>query len=133
MNCKDNKAGLSFYGTRWNWAFIKIDIWFSIEDLTFIKTFASGILVPKTYKWPLDAKNYLEPHTSLVSNAHKAWLEVYASDFVNDFPLSFNYSYNPVVESLNYIDNGDFSIDGMLSNFPMTQSESIGNLSLFLS
>ncbi|KAL5548521.1 hypothetical protein UlMin_003752 [Ulmus minor] len=96
-----------------------------LKNLTFIKTFASGILVPKTYIWPLDAKNYLEPHTSLVSDAHKAGLEVYASDFVNDFPLSFNYSYDPVAEFLNYIDNGDFSVDGVLSDFPITASEAI--------
>lgn len=99
-----------------------------LKNLTFIKTFASGILVPKTYIWPVDAKSYLEPHTSLVSDAHKAGLEVYASDFVNDYPLSFNYSYDPVTEYLNFIDNGEFSVDGVLSDFPISPSSAIGNL-----
>eukprot|EP00268_Persea_americana_P027830 TRINITY_DN2709_c1_g1_i2.p1 TRINITY_DN2709_c1_g1~~TRINITY_DN2709_c1_g1_i2.p1 ORF type:complete len:652 (+),score=95.12 TRINITY_DN2709_c1_g1_i2:1349-3304(+) len=98
-----------------------------LNNLTFIKTFASGILIPKYYIWPIDANQYLLPHTSVVLDAHKGGLEVYASDFVNDAPpLSYNYSYDPLAESLNYIDNGDFSVDGMLTDFPITQSEAIG-------
>ncbi|PON94138.1 Glycerophosphoryl diester phosphodiesterase [Trema orientale] len=97
-----------------------------LKNLTFIKTFTSGIIVPKDYIWPVDTKSYLEPHTSLVLDAHKEGLEVYASDFVNDFPLSFNYSYDPVAEYLNFIDNGEFSIDGVLSDFPITPSAAIG-------
>ena len=97
------------------------------KNLTFIRTFASGILVPKNYIWPVDTKGYLEPHTSLVVDAHKEGLEVYASDFVNDFPLSYNYSYDPVAEFLNFVDNGEFSVDGVLSDFPITPSATIGN------
>lgn len=97
-----------------------------LNNLTFIKTFASGILIPKSYIWPTDANQYLLPHTSVVLDAHKGGLEVYASDFVNDAPLSYNYSYDPLAESLNYIDNGDFSVDGMLTDFPITPSEAIG-------
>ncbi|EXB81079.1 putative glycerophosphoryl diester phosphodiesterase 2 [Morus notabilis] len=96
-----------------------------LKNLTYIKTFASGILVPKIYIWPVDPKSYLQPHTSLVSDAHKEGLEVFASDFVNDFPLSFNYSYDPVAEYLNFIDNGNFSVDGVLSDFPITPSAAI--------
>ncbi|KAF4381220.1 hypothetical protein CsatB_014757 [Cannabis sativa] len=96
-----------------------------LKDLTKIKTFASGIMVPKDYIWPMDAKSYLEPHTSIVLDAHKAGLEIYASEFVNDFPLSYNYSYDPVAEYLNFIDNGEFSVDGVLTDFPITPSAAI--------
>ncbi|CAK8538880.1 unnamed protein product [Lathyrus sativus] len=97
-----------------------------LKNLTFIKTFASGILVPKGYIWPIDAVSlYLQPHTTLVSDAHKAGLEVYASDFANDIVTSFNYSYDPLAEYLQFIDNGDFSVDGVLTDFPITPSEAI--------
>ncbi|CAL1354039.1 unnamed protein product [Linum trigynum] len=92
------------------------------SNLTFIKTFASGILVPKTYIWPLDASNYLQPSTSLVLDAHKAGLEVVATDFYNDAVLSYNYSYDPVSEYLQFVNNGQFSVDGVLSDFPITPS-----------
>ncbi|XP_027340007.1 glycerophosphodiester phosphodiesterase GDPDL3-like isoform X1 [Abrus precatorius] len=96
-----------------------------LKNLTFIKTFASGIIVPKGYIWPVDPSFYLLPHTSLVSDAHKVGLEVFASDFANDISISFNYSYDPVAEYLNFIDNGNFSVDGVLSDFPLTPSEAI--------
>ncbi|XP_011014752.1 PREDICTED: glycerophosphodiester phosphodiesterase GDPDL3-like [Populus euphratica] len=95
------------------------------RNFTFIKTFASGILIPKSYIWPLDASNYLLPHTSIVLDAHKAGLEVFVSDFYNDVPLSYNYSYDPVTEYLSFVDNGDFSVDGVLSDFPVTPSATI--------
>ncbi|GAB4849720.1 hypothetical protein Ancab_004516 [Ancistrocladus abbreviatus] len=95
-----------------------------LKNLTFIKTFASGILVPKSYIWP--AENlYLQPHTSIVTDAHKIGLEVFAAGFANDFLFAYNYSYNPVAEYLSFIDNGDFSVDGLLSDFPITASEAI--------
>ncbi|ESW18553.1 hypothetical protein PHAVU_006G050800 [Phaseolus vulgaris] len=97
-----------------------------LKNLTSIKTFASGILVPKEYIWPVDPTSlYLLPHTSLVSDAHKVGLEVFASDFMNDISISYNYSYDPVAEYLNFIDNGNFSVDGVLSDFPLTSSEAI--------
>ncbi|CAJ2633875.1 unnamed protein product [Trifolium pratense] len=96
-----------------------------LKNLTFIKTFASGIIVPKGYIWPIDASLYLQPHTSLVSDAHKAGLEVYASDFANDVISSYNYSYDPLTEYLQFIDNGDFSVDGLLTDFPITPSAAI--------
>ncbi|KAL8144172.1 hypothetical protein V2J09_017204 [Rumex salicifolius] len=95
------------------------------KNLTFIKSFASGILVPKSYIWRFDSSLYLLPHTSLVHDAHAAGLQVFAADFANDNVLSYNYSYNPVSEYLNYIDNGDFSVDGFLSDFPLTPSAAI--------
>ncbi|GLU23862.1 hypothetical protein SLE2022_398380 [Rubroshorea leprosula] len=96
-----------------------------LGNLTFIKKFASGIIVPKSYIWPVDSSNYLLPLTSVVSDAHKVGLEVFASDFANDAQFSFNYSYDPVAEYLSFIDNGDFSVDGVISDFPITPSEAI--------
>ncbi|KAL1332800.1 hypothetical protein HN51_061574 [Arachis hypogaea] len=101
-----------------------------LKNLTFIKTFASGILVPKDYIWPVDGNLYLQPHTSLVADAHKAGLEVFASNFVNDVPSAFNYSYDPLAEYLQFIDNGDFSVDGVLSDFPITPAEAVGCFAL---
>ncbi|KAF3331076.1 putative glycerophosphoryl diester phosphodiesterase 2 [Carex littledalei] len=104
------------------------------DNLTYIKTFASGILVPKGYIWPVSSDNYLMDHTSLVTDAHKAGLEVYAADFANDNLFSYNYSYDPLAEYLQFIDKGDFSVDGVLSDYPITPAEAIGteNWSLFL-
>ncbi|KAG0502391.1 hypothetical protein HPP92_002463 [Vanilla planifolia] len=100
---------------------------FLLKNLTFIKTFASGILVPKNYIWPVTSDFYLEPHTSIVSDAHKEGLEVYASGFANDDPhLSYNYSYDPLSEVLQFIDNGDFSVDGIVTDFSRTASAAIG-------
>ncbi|KAJ8426460.1 hypothetical protein Cgig2_031109 [Carnegiea gigantea] len=93
-----------------------------LKNLTFIKTFASGILIPKAYIWPVDATSYLLPHTSLVADAHKVGLEVYAADFANDVALPYNYSYDPIAEYLSFIDNGDFAVDGVVSDFPITPS-----------
>ncbi|CAM0945479.1 unnamed protein product [Alopecurus aequalis] len=97
-----------------------------MKNLTSIKTFASGILVPKNYIWPVTADNYLKPYTSVVNDAHKAGLEIYAADFANDAGLSYNYSYDPLAEYLSFIDNGAFCVDGVLTDFPITPSESIG-------
>ncbi|GJX38693.1 glycerophosphodiester phosphodiesterase GDPDL3-like protein [Tanacetum coccineum] len=71
-----------------------------VRNLTLIKTFVSGILVPKSYIWPVGSDFYLQPATSLVVDAHKSGLEVFASDFVYDIQLSYNYSYDPVREYL---------------------------------
>ncbi|XP_008782908.2 glycerophosphodiester phosphodiesterase GDPDL3-like [Phoenix dactylifera] len=97
-----------------------------LKNLTFIKTFASGILVPKQYIWPVTSDLYLQPYTSVVLDAHKEGLEVYASGFANDAQFSYNYSYDPLAEYLSFIDNGIFSVDGVLTDFPITASEAIG-------
>ncbi|VVB07905.1 unnamed protein product [Arabis nemorensis] len=95
-----------------------------MKNLTFVKTFASGVLVPKSYIWPVDSQ-YLLPHTSFVQDAHKAGLEVYASGFANDFDIAYNYSFDPLAEYLSFMDNGDFSVDGVLSDFPLTASSAV--------
>ncbi|KAG9443602.1 hypothetical protein H6P81_014942 [Aristolochia fimbriata] len=97
-----------------------------LKNLTFVKTFASGILVPKIYIWPVNANSYLESHTTVVSDAHKEGLQVFAADFSNDALAAYNYSYDPVAEALSFIDNPDFAVDGLMSDFPITPSEAIG-------
>ena len=97
-----------------------------LSNLTYVKTFASGILIPKSYILPLDDKQYLLPPTSLVQDAHKAGLQVYVSGFSNDVNIAYNYSSDPVSEYLSFVDNGDFSVGGILSDFPVTASASIG-------
>lgn len=100
-----------------------------LKDLQAIKAFASGILVPKQYIWPMNKNGYLEPSTSLVKDAHALGLEVYASGFANDDAcMSHNYSYDPNAEYLNFIDNSDFSVDGFLTDYPPTASGAIACL-----
>ncbi|GMJ15973.1 Glycerophosphodiester phosphodiesterase (GDPD) like 3, MUTANT ROOT HAIR 5 [Hibiscus trionum] len=96
-----------------------------LSNVTFIRTFASGIIVPKSYIWPEDGQLYLLPSTSLVLDAHRAGLQVFASEFYNDVPFSFNYSYDPVAEYLQFVNNGQFSVDGVISDFPITPSAAI--------
>ncbi|KAI3443993.1 hypothetical protein Pfo_000658 [Paulownia fortunei] len=95
------------------------------KNLTTIKSFASGIVVPKEYIWPIDKARILQPATSLVQDAHREGLAVYASGFANDNFLSYNYSYDPAREYLQFVDNSQFSVDGVLSEFPSTASEAI--------
>ncbi|AQK69186.1 Glycerophosphodiester phosphodiesterase GDPDL3 [Zea mays] len=99
-----------------------------LKDLKSIKAFAAGILVPKTYIWPLKKDQYLAPSTSLVKDAHALGLEVYASGFANDIVLSYNYSYDPSEEYLQFMDNPDFSVDGVLTDFPSTASGAVACL-----
>lgn len=101
-----------------------------LKDLASIKSFATGILVPKEYIWPVKADNYLGAPTTLVSDAHKKGLKVYASGFANDFFASYNYSYDPISEYLQFVDNSKFSVDGVLTDFCPTASEAIGEIFL---
>ncbi|KAG4962573.1 hypothetical protein JHK86_039441 [Glycine max] len=103
-----------------------------LKNLTQIKTFASGILVPKGYIWPVDSDLYLQPHTPLVSNAHREGLQVFVSDVVNDVPFSYDSSYDPLDERLSFIDGGDFSVDGVLFDFPTTASTVISKFVSFV-
>ncbi|KAJ1269064.1 hypothetical protein BS78_07G181800 [Paspalum vaginatum] len=96
------------------------------SNLTFIKSIAYGIVVPKSYIWPVTKDNYLLPPASIVTEAHGAGLEIYASDFANDRIIPYNYSYDPLAEYLSFISDGGFSVDGVLSEFPITASEAIG-------
>lgn len=101
-----------------------------LKDLPAIKKFASGILIPKGYIWPVDKENYLGNPTTLVADAHKLGLEVYASGFANDVLGSYNYSYDPTNEYLQFIGNSQFSVDGLLTDFSPTASNTIGKLIL---
>ncbi|EPS68532.1 hypothetical protein M569_06231, partial [Genlisea aurea] len=97
-----------------------------IKQLAMIKSFAYGIVVPKDYIWPVNGARILQPATTLVQDAHKAGLAVYADGFANDNLLSFNYSYDPAKEYLQFfIANPQFSVDGVLSEFPSTAAEAI--------
>ncbi|KQK05224.1 glycerophosphodiester phosphodiesterase GDPDL7 isoform X2 [Brachypodium distachyon] len=97
-----------------------------LKDLKSIKAYASGILVHKHQIWPQNKDKYLEPSTSLVKDAHAIGLEVHAYGFANDDPnLSHNYSFDPSAEYLQFIDNSDFSVDGLLTDFSPTASEAV--------
>ncbi|KAL5074780.1 hypothetical protein RYX36_013764 [Vicia faba] len=100
-----------------------------VKDLAAIKSYASGIIVPKEYIWPVKPDNYLGPLTTLVSDAHKQGLEVYASGFANDFFSSYDYNYDPTAEYLQFIAK-DECVDGLVTDFPSTASNSIGSTNL---
>lgn len=103
------------------------------KDLGMIKSFASGILVPKEYVWPMNEARILQPATTLVQDAHKLGLSVFVSGFANDKYLSYNYSYDPAREYLQFVDNSQFAVDGVLSDFPSTASEAIGETTYIFS
>ncbi|VVA25135.1 PREDICTED: glycerophosphodiester [Prunus dulcis] len=96
-----------------------------VKNLEMIKSVAAGILVPKEYIWPVNKNNYLEAATTLVTEAHKQGLEVHASGFANDIVLPYNYSFDPTAEYLQFVDQPNFSVDGVLTDFPPTASETI--------
>ncbi|KAK4257526.1 hypothetical protein QN277_007103 [Acacia crassicarpa] len=100
------------------------------KDLATIKLFASGIMVPKEYIWPIKPDRYLGPPTTLVADAHKLGLEVYASGFANDLIASYNYSSDPGIEYLQFIDN-NASVDGFATDFPSTASAAIACLAYY--
>ncbi|GAU26878.1 hypothetical protein TSUD_02810 [Trifolium subterraneum] len=79
------------------------------------------------YIWSVDTNGYLQSHTNLVSEAHKVDLEVFVSEYANEKLSSYNYSHDPLAEYLQFVDNGDFSVDGVLSDFPITASEAIAS------
>ncbi|KAG6603997.1 Glycerophosphodiester phosphodiesterase GDPDL6, partial [Cucurbita argyrosperma subsp. sororia] len=101
------------------------------QELAMIKSFASGILIRKEYIWPIGPDKYVQPATSLVMDAHKLGLEVYASGFANDAMVGYNYSYDPIREYLQYVDNGQFAVDGVLSDFSPTAFQAIACYSSF--
>ncbi|VFQ62935.1 unnamed protein product [Cuscuta campestris] len=99
-----------------------------IKDLAMVKTFAEGILVPKELIWPVSKDRYLEPSTTLVTDAHKQGLEVFAYGFANDNYIPYNYSLDPANEYLQFIDNSHFSVDGVVTDFCSTASNVIACL-----
>ncbi|GKG14626.1 glycerophosphodiester phosphodiesterase GDPDL7-like protein, partial [Tanacetum coccineum] len=90
-----------------------------------IKIFSSGILVPKDYVWPVGKDGYLQAATTLVADAHKEGLAVYAAGFASDIFLSYNYSYDPAAKYLQFVDNSQFAVDGVVSEFPRSASNAI--------
>ncbi|CAI9098893.1 OLC1v1035623C1 [Oldenlandia corymbosa var. corymbosa] len=96
-----------------------------LKDVKTIKTYASGVVLPKDSIWPVNAARILQPATSLVTDLHKEGLEVFASGFANDNFLSYNYSYDPTREYLQFVDNSQFSVDGVITDFPATGAEAI--------
>lgn len=102
-----------------------------LKNLTAIKSFASGIVVPKSYVIPVNNKTrYLEPATTLVTDAHNAGLQVYASGFANDIYSSYSYNFEPEAEYLTFIDNSQFAVDGFITDFPTTATEAIGEIDI---
>ena len=98
-----------------------------LTNLALIKASASGILVPKSYIWPVNEDLELSCRSSsLVLDAHKAGLKVFASGFANDFSLAHKYSFDRSKEYLDFVDNGVFSVDGVLTDSPITASAAIG-------
>lgn len=100
-----------------------------LKKLAMIKTFASGILVPKNYIWPIGKDGYLQPATTLVVDAHREGLAVYAFGFASDELSSYNYSYDPALEYLQFVDNSQFSVDGVVTESPGSASNAIGKMS----
>lgn len=100
-----------------------------LKNLGMIKSLAAGILVPKEFIYPVTPKNYLEAPTTLVADAHKQGLEVYAKGFSNDVQIPYNYSMDPTAEIQQFVDNSQFSVDGVVTDFPPTASEAIGEIS----
>lgn len=62
---------------------------------------------------------------SIVIDAHKAGFEIFAGEFANDVTIGYNYSYNPSAEQLSFIYNGIVSVDGVVTDFPISPSETI--------
>lgn len=98
-----------------------------LTTLKTIATYASGIMVPKEYIWPVDnTTRYLGTESTLITDAHTAGLAIYASGFINDPPLPvYNYSFDSVREYLQYIPSTLSNVDGFVTDFPDTASEAL--------
>lgn len=55
-------------------------------------------------------------------------LEVHATGFANDLATVYNYTYGPISDYLQFINNSQFSVDGLVSHFPHTASSALGNI-----
>ncbi|CAI0542476.1 unnamed protein product [Linum tenue] len=90
-----------------------------------LKPMITGIVVPREYIWPVEKSNYLAPEPNLlVADAHELGLEVYVYGFANDNVLSYNYSYDPTEEYLQFTSKG-FSVDGFITDFPPTAMNAV--------
>ncbi|XP_024534529.1 glycerophosphodiester phosphodiesterase GDPDL4 [Selaginella moellendorffii] len=98
-----------------------------LANLTNIRTLTSGILVSKSLIRTFNPTTLLlENPTTIVQDAHRARLEVHAFGFANDqYPNSYNYSFDPIREILYFIDDPSFAVDGVSSDFPTTASLAI--------
>ncbi|KAF3656701.1 putative pentatricopeptide repeat-containing protein-like [Capsicum annuum] len=99
-----------------------------LTKLSMIKTFAAGIVVPREYIWPVSKARYLETSTNLVADAHKQGIEVFAYGFANDNFLPHNYSYDLQREYLRFVDNSQFAVDGVVTDFPTSASMAVACL-----
>lgn len=97
------------------------------KNLAEVKLYASAIIVPKDYIWPVRPDKYLGLPTTIVADAHRLGLEVYASGFANDIVAAYNYSYDPSAEYLQFMNNGD-SVDGFITDYPPTASAAVGKI-----
>eukprot|EP00250_Pteridium_aquilinum_P021167 c25048_g2_i1 orf=259-2700(-) len=98
-----------------------------LKDLKTVATYASGIMVPKEYIWPVNSATlYLGAESKLIEEAHAAGLAIYASTFVND-PVTpiYNYSFDPIREYLQYVPTTGSNVDGFLTDFAVTASEAL--------
>ncbi|CAJ2665969.1 unnamed protein product [Trifolium pratense] len=95
-----------------------------VKDLAAIKSYALGIMVPKEYICPIKPDKYMGTPTTLVYDAHKQGLEVYASGFANDLFSSYSYNYDPTAEYLQFIEKEEI-VDGLVTDFPSTASNPI--------
>lgn len=94
-----------------------------LRDLSAIKEFASGVIFPKEYIYNIS--DHIDPACSVVIDAHKAGLEVYSYSHSNDIAFGYDFGWDPIAEYLKFIDNGIFSVDGLISDFPSTASAAI--------
>ncbi|KAK4404208.1 Glycerophosphodiester phosphodiesterase GDPDL7 [Sesamum angolense] len=84
-----------------------------VKDLPMIKSFASGILIPKEYIWPVNNARVLQPATSLVQDAHREGLSVLLLMGVVGFPFnSFRSNWMPKPEQGCPQDNTDGDYPG---------------------
>jgi glycerophosphoryl diester phosphodiesterase len=100
-----------------------------LSNLTSISSYASGILVPKDYIWSVNNESgLLVSESTLISDAHTANLAIYAYDFVNELmkPSIYNYSFNPILEYLQYAPSIGPNVDGFFTDFPLTASKALG-------
>nr|GEW14361.1 glycerophosphodiester phosphodiesterase GDPDL3-like [Tanacetum cinerariifolium] len=117
LKVKDVDDLMQLDSPRQMWLNIQYDAFYSQHNLSM-----RNFVIATTKSGHVKYISSPEPPTSLVLDAHKEGLEVFTSDFMNDVPFAYNYSYDPVLEYLSFVENGKFSVDGVLSDNPVTPS-----------